>query len=314
MRSKSGAIVPFELNAVQRRVHEAAERQLAKSGRIRILVLKARQPGISTYVEGRFYWKTTQRHGVRAFILTHRDQATNNLFAIAKARHGTITPMNQSHTAVECTLSDFYAGDWVDKLDETRIQHDERLAIAQGGAWALGRKADEQILTAADATTKFVGTHAGAISRTLLLQGVETLDDGDAPRDGMRFGLLTPRQWAQAMTVSEFANADFVGGNDLPFLKGAEPRTWLGIHWMVHTGLPGKGTATAKGMVYHKNALGYASGATAGETERPVSADITWHGDRAAHFVNNMMSGGACLIEAAGVVEIRTDDTAAIPA
>ena len=42
VRSKSGAIVPFQLNAVQRRVHEAAERQLAKAGRIRILVLKAR--------------------------------------------------------------------------------------------------------------------------------------------------------------------------------------------------------------------------------------------------------------------------------
>ena len=70
VRSKSGAIVPFKLNAVQRRVHEAAERQMARAGRIRILVLKARQPGFSTYVEGRFYWKTTRRTGVRAFILT----------------------------------------------------------------------------------------------------------------------------------------------------------------------------------------------------------------------------------------------------
>ena len=34
--------------------------------------------------------------------------------------------MNQSHTAIECTLSDFYAGDWVDQLDETKVQHDER--------------------------------------------------------------------------------------------------------------------------------------------------------------------------------------------
>ena len=92
VRSKSGAIVPFKLNAVQRRVHEAAEHQLARAGRIRLLVLKARQPGISTYVEGRFYWKTTQRNGVRAFILTHRDQATNNLFAIAKRFHDNCPP------------------------------------------------------------------------------------------------------------------------------------------------------------------------------------------------------------------------------
>ncbi|HJN23558.1 MAG TPA: hypothetical protein QF509_06605, partial [Rhodospirillales bacterium] len=84
--------VLFELNTVQRRVNEAAERQMASAGRIRILALKARQPGISTYVEGRFYWKTTRRKGVRAFILTHRDQATNNLFAIAKRFHDNCPP------------------------------------------------------------------------------------------------------------------------------------------------------------------------------------------------------------------------------
>jgi Phage capsid protein len=36
-----------------------------------------------------------------------------------------------------------------------------------------------------------------------------------------------------------------------------------------------------------------------------VKTDITWHGDRAAHFVNNMMSQGACLIDPAGVVTLR---------
>ena len=35
-----------------------------------------------------------------------------------------------------------------------------------------------------------------------------------------------------------------------------------------------------------------------------MQSDITWHGDRAAHFVNNMMSQGACLIDPAGVVTL----------
>jgi len=225
--------------------------------------------------------------------------------ATTKARHGSITPMNQSHNAVECTLADFYAGDWVDKLDQTKVQHDEKEAIANGGAWALGRKADEQVLTAAGGATVSVGDYSTGITRSLLLQASEKLDDNDVPRDGQRFGLLTPRSWSIAMTVPEFADADFVG-NDLPFLSGAQPRTWMGIHWMVHTGLPGKGTNQARNYVYHRSALGYASGAD-------ITADITWHGDRAAFFVNHMMSGGAALIDATGVVEIRVDDTVAIP-
>ena len=43
-----------------------------------------------------------------------------------------------------------------------------------------------------------------------------------------------------------------------------------------------------------------------------MQSDITWHGDRAAWFVNNMMSQGACLIDAAGVVRIKVTDAAEI--
>ena len=98
VRSKSGAIVPFILIAVQRRVHEAAERQLARAGRIRILVPKARQPGISTYLEGRFYWKATRRTGVRAFIPTHRDQTTK--LHLASLVRGTNAALAARHVGI----------------------------------------------------------------------------------------------------------------------------------------------------------------------------------------------------------------------
>ncbi len=87
IRPKSGGLAPFAPNPVQRRLHARAEAQRAATGRVRAIVLKARQPGVSTYVEGRFFWKVTHARGARAFILTHRDQATRNLFAIAKRFH-----------------------------------------------------------------------------------------------------------------------------------------------------------------------------------------------------------------------------------
>ncbi len=225
--------------------------------------------------------------------------------ASTKARHGKVTPMNVDHTPIECTLQDFYAGDYVDKLDEAKVNHDERMVIANAGAWGLGRKTDEQIISQAAQTTTTVGTHATGLTRTLLLQAVESLDDNDVPDDGDRWGLLTPRQWSFALTIPEFASADFVGDN-LPFVQRNRTRSWLGVNWMRHTGLPDKGTTTAKCFAYHKNALGHASGAD-------VTSDITWHGDRAAHFVNNMMSQGACLIDVEGVVAIHVDDEATIP-
>lgn len=84
IRTKKGAIVNFKLNSAQKFMHEELEKQLNESGRIRALVLKGRQQGCSTYVEGRFFWKVTHNRGVRAFILTHLEEATKNLFQIMK--------------------------------------------------------------------------------------------------------------------------------------------------------------------------------------------------------------------------------------
>ena len=87
IRPKEGDIAPLQLNRAQRHLHAVAERQLAEQGFVRIIGLKGRQQGFSTYVEGRGYHKVTHNRGYRAFILTHEDEATQNLFGMAKRYH-----------------------------------------------------------------------------------------------------------------------------------------------------------------------------------------------------------------------------------
>ena len=242
--------------------------------------------------------------------------------ATTKSRHGTITPMNQDHTAPSTTLQDFYAGDWVDKLDEAKININDRNVIASGGAQALGRKVDDQITTSADTTTQsavtITVTSKAAILATLL-EWAEAAWDNDVPNDGQVYGIVTPRLWSQAMTVDQFQNADYVSADGQAFKDGpaigrGKWKDWMGIKWKMQTGLPSAGTASAKGWVWHKMAIGYAVAKSAGNVagRESVSADITWHGDRAAHFVNNMMSGNAVLIDDTGVIEATWDDTTAI--
>lgn len=242
--------------------------------------------------------------------------------ASTKSRHGVVTPMNQDHTALECLLEDFYAGDWVDKLDEAKTNIDERMAIARGGAFALGRKVDDLIFTEMDATTQSVvsisvGTEA-AIENSML-DWVGQLDSNDVPNDGMRFGAVSPKMWQFMAKVDEFKSTDYVRADDLPMVNGAPIlgrfKFWLGVLWTAHSGVPGVGTATSKQFVYHSSALGFATGAHADNAAGggPVAADITWHGDRQAHFVVHSMSGGAKLIDDTGVIESNVDDTASLP-
>ena len=56
------------------------EQQIVETGKVRAIVLKGRQQGVSTQVGGRFIQKTTHNKGVRAFILTHDGESTNALF------------------------------------------------------------------------------------------------------------------------------------------------------------------------------------------------------------------------------------------
>lgn len=86
-RTKSGDIISLHLNRVQRYLHEKVEFQKSRTGKVRAIILKGRQQGCSTYVEGRFYWLTTHHTGLRAFILTHDVEATNNLFEMAQRYH-----------------------------------------------------------------------------------------------------------------------------------------------------------------------------------------------------------------------------------
>jgi len=80
IRSKGGSLVPFELNRAQLYAHEKLEEQKKKTGKVRALVLKGRQTGLSTYIQGRYFHRVITRRGTKAYILTHEAEATKNLF------------------------------------------------------------------------------------------------------------------------------------------------------------------------------------------------------------------------------------------
>lgn len=98
IRTKSGAIEPLELNRAQKYLHEKLENQLNTRGIIRALILKGRQQGCSTYVGGRLYHKATHAYGQRVFILTHEQDATDNLFEMANRYHEYCPALEKPHT------------------------------------------------------------------------------------------------------------------------------------------------------------------------------------------------------------------------
>ena len=84
LRPKAGSLSPFIFNPAQLELHRRIEEQKAKTGKVRVIILKARQLGISTYLSARFFHRCLFEPGLRTFILGHERRASTNLFEVVK--------------------------------------------------------------------------------------------------------------------------------------------------------------------------------------------------------------------------------------
>jgi len=81
IRDKTGSVRLMPgFNSAQQYVHARIEEQKQKIGKVRALILKGRQQGVSTYVAMRFYHRAALFRGVGVYILAHEQSASDNLF------------------------------------------------------------------------------------------------------------------------------------------------------------------------------------------------------------------------------------------
>ena len=221
-------------------------------------------------------------------------------FATTKARHGSIAPMNLEHTNVNVTVEDYFAGEWIDDLDQLRINHDEMLIAQRSGAYALGRKTDDLIKAAMATTSSTHNETSNGITLAWSLQLMELFGNNEVPDDGRRFVVVGWENWSQLMNIDQFSRAEFVGEADLPFPGGMSAKRWLGFTWFAHGGLDeaGSGNADRVCFAYHSDAIAHAIGAD-------VSSNMQYHNDKDSYFVMNKMQMNSVLIDAEGVFKLQ---------
>jgi hypothetical protein len=111
IKNKEGKVVPFVLNRAQQYVHDRLEEQKAKTGKVRALILKGRQQGLSTLIGARFYHQVSM-WARSAFIVAHEDKAVTSLFEMVKRyqSHNPLAPSTKASNAKELIFSAIDAG------------------------------------------------------------------------------------------------------------------------------------------------------------------------------------------------------------
>ena len=214
--------------------------------------------------------------------------------ASTKARNGDVTAMELAHTNVEVTMADYYAAEYIDKLDELKININERQVVAQSAAAALGRKTDELITAAMDAganSTQIADT-GGALAKADLLTLFETMGTADIPEDGQRYIAMSPAGYTDLFNINEFASSDFVGTQSLPFAGGMTMKDFLGFKIFSTSAV-----TAGKNLAYHTSAVGLGVNAD-------VSTELNYVPEKASHLATSMMSMGAVVINDNGVYEV----------
>ena len=212
--------------------------------------------------------------------------------ANTKARHAEVVAMDLAHTAVSATLTDYYAADYVDKLDELKVNIDERQVVAQSAAYALGRKTDEVLIAVLDAATSIAANvNSSATGMTLIKAKnmMEVFNGNDVPDDGQRYWVVGPKQWSDLLSVDQFSRVEYVGPNELPFPGGITAKRWMGFLFFVHSGLSTSGSDRLN-LAFHKSAIGCGIGSD-------VRTEVNYIPEKVSHLITSMISLGAVAID-----------------
>ena len=83
-KDASQGFVNFSFNECQKRITEVLDKQTEEKGKIRAIILKARQQGISTYCAARVFWKSYFTPHTRSVVMAHDSATSDALFNMSK--------------------------------------------------------------------------------------------------------------------------------------------------------------------------------------------------------------------------------------
>ena len=225
-----------------------------------------------------------------------------------------VTPLNVTYGQVTVTLGDFIAAEYSDIFMQQKVNFDERRELVQVVSKAIGRRQDQIILDALNAsgTSLTVTNDIGGTDTNMNVAKVrdakKKLDAGNVP-SGDRHIIIHANSLASMLSETSVTSSDF---NTVKALVAGEINTFLGFMFHVmgdraEGGLPIDGSSDRTIYAFHKDAIGMAEG-IAPKTE------INYVPEKTSFLVASMFSAGAVAIDDEGIVKITARDTAAASA
>ena len=229
--------------------------------------------------------------------------------ATARISQTDVTPLNVGFSTVTLTLSDWNAAEYSDIFSQAKVNFEERQELVQVVASAMGRRQDQMILDAlnASSTSLTVANSIGGTTTNLnvakLRAAKRLLDKGNVPADG-RHLVIHANSLDSLLGETAVTSSDF---NTVKALVQGDINTFLGFQFHVlgdrsEGGLPVDSSLDRTCYAFHQMAVGYGEGIG-------MRTEINYIAEKTSWLVNEVFSAGATAIDDEGIVKITCRET-----
>lgn len=253
--------------------------------------------------QGMMMLKGTVRTRTGVIGSTHRFPKIGRGVASLRINQSDVTPLNVTYDQVTATLQDWNASEYSDIFMQQKVNFDERRELVQVVANAIGRRHDQLIIDAMDASAspEVVTNDTGGTDSNLnvakLREAARKLTANNVPADN-RHILIHANNLEALLGETQVTSSDF---NTIKALVMGEINTFMGFRFHVigtrdEGGLP-LATNDRTCFAWHMSAVGMAEGISPRTT-------IDWIPEKRSFLVSADFSAGAVTIDDEAVVEI----------
>lgn len=141
IKPKEGNIQLLKLNVMQKKFYDIIKKQMQEGKPVRIIVLKARQLGFSTFIEALIFYFTVCQFAVNSFIVAHKPDSTSAIYDMAKLFYdmlpNEIKPMQQYSNAKQLVF-DNPSKNPIERANNPGLKSSIRVSTADGDGVGRG--------------------------------------------------------------------------------------------------------------------------------------------------------------------------------
>lgn len=224
-----------------------------------------------------------------------------------KASQADVTPMNVSHSLINCTLENWNAPEYTDIFDQAEVNFDEQRELAMAIAKALGRREDQLVIDALEASTPGTTTVAVSVGGANTGLNVAKLRRAKKELDALGVGSGDRHIAHTALALEDLLGETEVQSSDYNTVKAlvqGDVNTFMGFTFHLiedrdEGGLTSPGANTRNQWGWHKEAVGLAIGID-------IKTEVNYIAQKTSWLANGIFKAGSVVRDTDGVVKIQT--------